>query len=63
MTIEEAVQVLNRFKHLGCEQWHVSVSPAEHGDGAIRGCDQYDLRYGSEAIAIAEWYLRHFAQG
>lgn len=53
MTLEEAAQVLNQFRHDDRDDWYVrgDLVEQEHGDDYVHFTE-------FEAVAIAEKYLR-----
>lgn len=53
MTFEEAVEILNRFRHDDHDKWYIRGDWAEQEQG-----DDYKGFTEFEAVAIAEKYLR-----
>ncbi|GAC1323329.1 MAG: hypothetical protein NVSMB14_17170 [Isosphaeraceae bacterium] len=51
MTLEQAVEILNRYHHHDHSRWHIS---GEAGDEVVFGGDHYEVFTAFEAVALAE---------
>ncbi len=57
MTTEQAIEILNRYKHRDCQKWHLE------GSLILEGAYPTVLFTAFEAVAVAEKYLRDSLMG